>query len=929
MKHSFGRLRAFPSATMLAGFLFALNLLAQPGFLDDGFYPVFFPDRAGPVHAIAVQPDGKILIAGLFSRPDPYRIVRLNEDGTRDPSFAAGAVANQDIMCTLIDSDGRILIGGSFLEVQGVPLNGIARLKKDGSIDSSFVPELGIENVVAIAMEKDGRILIGGYFQMVVAVDGVQHSGIARLNVDGSLDESFKAAFAGNPGIDAFAEQTDGKIITVQNRFQGTLQSRVVRLENDGTLDSSFNPSVDADDSIRAIAIQRDGKVLLGGRFTTLAGESFNGIGRLNTDGTPDSSFTPGTGLAGGEAASFAIQNDGKIIVGGTFTSINGVPRSRIARLNDDGTVDQNFDPGLGVEYVAGGVTANVSVSSTALQADGRILIGGFFNQVDGKYREQVARLGGGEGVPLAPSITIEPEDQNVTLGQTASFSVVASGFPRPTLQWYFGASALPLQRGNALILSSAQSTNAGRYMVVVSNSVGSVTSVVATLTVNPPPASPGALDLSFDAGTGVDGSVHAIALQPGNEIIIGGYLSRAPKLNVNCIARLHSNGVRDVNFADLGANNTINTISSLALDFNGKLILGGTFTSLNDVALTNVARIEADGQVDPTFAASLDIDGPVSAIATTPESKVMIVGEFTEIAGIFRNRIARLNPDGTLDETFDPGSGIDGTNAPVLTSVAIDAKNKIVIGGRFQRLNGNARSGIARLNPDGSADPTFNPVGVGGAYPVIRAIAIQPWDGKILIGGEFTSVNNLDRKAVARLNLDGSVDESFTPDVAIKIPSVQCLALQGDGKIFIGGFTLSADGAVALLTSQGALDDVFDRNLSTDDGITCLAIQEDGNVLIGGGFSRVNGVPRDSVARIFGRPPTSRPTLSGVLFRSGAFSCQSPTLAGKKYTLQFKDSVELNGWNSFPAVSGDGTTKTFSDSNPPLTRRFYRLLSE
>src|SRR5678816_2689674 len=170
IKQTFGRLLAFCSATMLGSFLFTLNLVAQPGFLDESFAPVFSPDRAGPINAIAVQPDGKILIAGLFSRPDrglPYQIVRLNEDGTRDPSFAAGAVADQNIMCTVIDSDGRILIGGYFLEVQGVFLNGIARLKKDGSIDSSFVPELGVESVRAIAMQKDGRILIVGFFQRV------------------------------------------------------------------------------------------------------------------------------------------------------------------------------------------------------------------------------------------------------------------------------------------------------------------------------------------------------------------------------------------------------------------------------------------------------------------------------------------------------------------------------------------------------------------------------------------------------------------------------------------------------------------------------------------------------------------------------------------------------------------------------------------
>jgi hypothetical protein len=122
--------------------------------------------------------------------------------------------------------------------------------------------------------------------------------------------------------------------------------------------------------------------------------------------------------------------------------------------------------------------------------------------------------------------------------------------------------------------------------------------------------------------------------------------------MNVDCIARLHSNGVKDDTFGQPGENNNV---SSLALDVGGKVIVGGAFTSLNDVASINVARLGADGQVDDTFAASLEIDGSVSAVATTPESKVAIVGEFTTISGKARNRIAR-EPRMELDETFDPG---------------------------------------------------------------------------------------------------------------------------------------------------------------------------------------------------------------------------------------------------------------------------------
>jgi len=174
-----------------------------------------------------------------------------------------------------------------------------------------------------------------------------------------------------------------------------------------------------------------------------------------------------------------------------------------------------------------------------------------------------------------------------------------------------------------------------------------------------------------------------------------------------------------------------------------------------------------------------------------------------------------------------------------------------------------------------------------------------------------------------------GCLCRSFNHHSSLSTPLRYSPEMKSLSAVTFGECPRRTEGAIALLTAQGALDDVFDANLSADDDIRCLTVQQDGNVLISGGFTSINGTPRNGIARIFGIPTASRPTLSGVLFRSGTFSCQASTLAGKKYTLQYKDSVELNAWNSFPAVNGDGTTKTFSDSNPPLTHRFYRLLSE
>ena len=167
-----------------------------------------------------------------------------------------------------------------------------------------------------------------------------------------------------------------------------------------------------------AVAIQADGKVLIGGEFTTVSGTSRNAIARLNGDGTLDTGFDPGAG-ANDWVKDVAVQPDGKVLIGGDFTTVNGTGRNRIARLNGDGTLDTGFDPGAG---------ANYWVSAVAIQADGKVLIGGGFDTVDGTARKRIARLNG-----ATPPVFASAAPATATLGTVYSYTFAASGFPVPT----------------------------------------------------------------------------------------------------------------------------------------------------------------------------------------------------------------------------------------------------------------------------------------------------------------------------------------------------------------------------------------------------------------------------------------------------------------------------------------------------------------
>ncbi len=442
-----------PAVLLLAAS--AIRLAGQGGV--DAFNP---NATGGPVRAIAVQPDGRILVGGSFTSVGGTprdRLALLETNGSLIASFNPGA-GGERVLSIALQTNGQIVAGGAFTTLGGQPRNRLGRLNANGTLDTSFNP--GADDWVwTVAMQADGKILAGGTFTNLA---GQTRRGLGRLHTDGSLDSGF------NPGADAQVNtivlQPDGKILVggFFTMLGGQPRPYLGRLNTNGTLDAAFNPAVG--NVVWRLALQTDGKILVGGAFNSLGGQSRTNIGRLNADGTLDNTFNS---AANSTVNSFAVQADGKIIAGGNFTTLAGQPRAYVGRLNSNGTLDTNFT-----------AQANVTVFSLAAQPDGRILIGGDFTMLGGQPRNRLGR----SAVPL--SLAEHPQSRRVLLGEPVTFNVTAAGLPPFSYQWRKDGGNISGATNSTYVIPGVRASDGGAYNVSVSNAGGSVTSSNATLDV-------------------------------------------------------------------------------------------------------------------------------------------------------------------------------------------------------------------------------------------------------------------------------------------------------------------------------------------------------------------------------------------------------------------------------------------------------------
>ncbi len=788
--------------------------------------------------------------------------------GTNDPSFNTADVINgiegfsSFVTCIALQPDGKAVVGGNFYSYNGTRRNRIARLNTDGSLDTSFDPGSdfysGFNSVPqAIVIQEDGKIVVGGNF---ITYNQTLQNRIVRLNPDGSVDESFATGTGFSGSVTAIALQPDGKIIVagVFASYNGISRNRIARLNSDGTLDESFNPETGVYGAVQAIWLQSDGKMVVGGSFSYYNGVARNGIARLHTDGSLDTSFNPGQGF-NYEVTSVALQADGKVVAGGYFTFFNGTPRSRIARLNTDGSLDTSFAPEAGF---------NNNVLTVELQKDDEIVVGGLFTNYNGTECNRIARLthdglldtsfntGAGFNSSVAV-VAVQAGGELVVGGHFTSYnesprfritSLSSDGMPGNGYIHRKGYSdavkVIALQPDGKLMVGGDFEFYNGlrRSFITCLNADGTINN-------------------AFNYSAGLNSSVEAIAVQPDGKLVVGGRFSID---NGFRITRLNSDGSPDASFT-----HAVNgVIRAIVLQVDGKLVVGGSFVISNGIDRNRIVRLNSDGSTDISFNTGTGFDAPVYAIAVQKDGKIVVGGGFTSYNGTPCNGIVRLNTDGSLDNSFMTTSLLDGD----VNAIVLQQDGKVIAGGSFISGSGVTRTRIARLNANGSLDTSFN---VGSGFDgAVSSIALQS-DGKFIVGGWYTSFNGTSRNRIARLNADGSLDASFIPGTGFD-NNVQALALQSDGKVIVGGNFTSFNGIVRTRIARLYTDGLplnSAKDLQPEQEVLIYPNPSHGNITVqlSGAEALVGGaklILHDAMGRqVLSREVTATEAQAGVTF--------------------------------------------------------------
>jgi uncharacterized delta-60 repeat protein len=595
-----------PDGKLLCNGMFRLN---ADGSIDDSFQSV-----VTGASLLTRQPDGKVIIAGRYANLLLF-VLRLETNGSIDPSFHAEIEDPSWVYSAVVQADGKLLLAGDRLRVNG-NVTMIARFNSDGSVDTTFglVTDFsGFGEIRDVALQPDGKMIVGGRFQ---ALNGSTRNNLARLNADGTVDLSFPSGPGGGWGeVSEIAQDANGWILIVRGA--------VVRLHADGSADPAFEPGRSPASLPLSMAVAPDGKVLIGGylvRPYNSGGVNLAPICRVDANGSGDNGFNPGAG-PNSDVMSVASQPDGKVLIGGRFTSVNGTNCDALARLNADGSLDESFNPPLAAIAPFDGVPPGYvgsferAVTATAVQADGKIVVAGY----NYTWAENLALEDG--FATWRYFVFRFQANGNHDAGFAGSVGVQDAGT-------FFPPTSLVIQPDGKIVFAGHRVFSIG----------GSTRSGILRLNAD------GNLDAGFLPEPRVSASfIYAIALQPDGKMVVAGYLS-GPNGHANEVVRFNANGSPDATFVP--GTGPLGGVSEVAVQPDGKVLIGGSFTAFNGTPRNRIARLNANGSLDIGFNPGTGPDGNISALALQADGAVLIGGDFVTVNGVLRPRVARLYGD-------------------------------------------------------------------------------------------------------------------------------------------------------------------------------------------------------------------------------------------------------------------------------------------
>jgi uncharacterized delta-60 repeat protein len=669
------------------------------------------------------------------------------------------------------------------------------------------------------------------------------------------------------------------------SQVQGVSANNMALFTSDNSISRSFVSNLGTNisgGSVFATISQPDGKIIVGGSFVAFNNQPRRYIFRLNTDGTEDTSFyttlCTTTGISGGLVYSLSLQDNGKILIGGNFTSLNGTPRNRLIRVNGDGTEDTTFNNNLGTGF-------NSTVASTCIVSGDKIVVGGYFTGFNGNVRNRIVSLyndGTEDSNFYANSISgtnggikhiFKQQDEKLLLsGVFTKYSIYDRKYMTRITQDGFDDTSF-----NTNINISGGLNNYVNKTIVYDNKIISVGAF--TKFKNIPRGrivilnDDGTEDITYyndickyiDASTygfnqevlGVNTSTYA------PEIILYGSFTNLNSASYIGIVKYNTvtkqlKRVQQINLpTGFGLVNG-NKCNGVGVQSNGNMIIVGTYAIYNDNVRRSIVCIDKYCNEIESFYTNIGTTFyyGINCIEVQPDDKILL-GAGSSIT----KRLMRLNADGTPDTTFNSNLGT-GFSSDVY-AIKIQDDGKILVGGDFSSFNGLAQYGIIRLNSDGTADTTFN-ANTSDAYGVL-SLAIQS-DNKILVGmASTTSYNSVTCQSLIRLNSDGTEDNTFTKQILgdIYFTYIRDIKVQADGKILLA-FNQMSIGSSSMqygmlrLNSNGTIDNTFLTNIGNASAsevfnpvIYSMQIQDDGKIIVGGGFGTFNGKSRHALIRL------------------------------------------------------------------------------
>lgn len=754
------------------------NLYSQDKYIQDPNFNAsfqtnkFFIDSKGKIDFSVSQPDGKILVVYKTYIPVPggdiYNMVRINPDNSIDPTFTT-AVFNRFVKSVALQSDGKILVAGGFTLHNNVTSKYIVRLNANGTKDSSFnvgsfsFPQFTDNpSVNKVAVLSGDKILLGGNF---ITYNGATKKYVLKLNTNGSVDTSFDFDYTGyDTDVENFELQPDGKIITTY------YWNRILRHNIDGSTDTSFTqPEYSSFNGvgIKAVAVRNDGKIYIGGKFVFGGNTQF--LMRLNADGTRDvgfsvknfyQNFPSSSGMNG--VYSILLQPDGKALIGGSFKSYGGQVAAGIIRLNDDGSLDPTFQGKVTrlvngysfsdyVNHLTFHSTGNVIVSGSIkyynedfagdivmfspvtgdrigtfqnickgfdyapnkifMQPDGKIIVTGHFYTYNGQARDRIVRLNADGSIDTDFKVQTymffnqaqEPSDikflpdGKILLGTEGTINGSENGGGLVRLN-YDGSldttffSLIGNDRGlfgslksrNFIVLNDGKIVVPGMYYYVTNELSVPINSAFVTLDQN------GDIDTSIHYAEPYH-YVSKLKLLPDNKILLTGYDSALSK---SMMVRLLPNGQVDNSFTTL--------LSQPDIDEIYPATAGKIYAITNSTSGHKLIRYNEDGTIDNSFIQQAYNDG-----MRKHENPLEFENNgkfFTAFSPLFNYRgLVRHNVNGTVDNIFDIGTGFVTPYPNNFTDDVTAIKrhgNGFLVGGEFRKFDGQPVRGFTRIIP-------------------------------------------------------------------------------------------------------------------------------------------------------------------------------------------------------------------------------------